>query len=290
MYNRRHFGKLALASLPSAAALAAGKPDSRINGVWIGVQSYSFRTLPSLDDAIKAMSQIGLSECELWQGHVEPRQQRSPEGREQQRKWRTSVSMDHFKQVAAKFKAAGVTLYAYNYSFRDDFTDEEIERGFEMAKAMGVKCITASATVSVAKRVAPFAEKHRMMVGMHGHDNLKDPNEFARPESFEKAMSESKWIGVNLDIGHFTAAGYDPIEFLNKHHSRTVTLHIKDRKKHQGANLPFGEGDTDIKGVLQLLKAKRWKIPANIEYEYKGASDPQTEVAKCFEYCKQALA
>jgi len=290
MYNRRHFGKLALASLPSAAALAAGKPDSKIHGVWIGAQSYSFRTLPSLDDAIKAMSQIGLSECELWQGHVEPRQQRGPEGREEQRKWRASVSMDHFKQAAAKFKAAGITLYAYNYSFRDDFTDQEIERGFEMAKALGAKCITASATVSVAKRVAPVAEKHRLMVGMHGHDNLKDPNEFARPESFEKAMSESKWIGVNLDIGHFTAAGYDPIDFLNKHHDRTVTLHIKDRKKHQGANLPFGEGDTDIKGVLQLLKAKKWKIPANIEYEYKGASDPQTEVARCFEYCKKALA
>ncbi len=169
-------------------------------------------------------------------------------------------------------------------------TDDEITRGFEMSKALGVKCITASATVSVTKRVAPVAEKFKMPVGMHGHDNLKDPNQFAKPESFEKAMSESKWIAVNLDIGHFTAAGYDPIEFLNKYHERVVTLHIKDRKKGQGANMPFGQGDTDIKGVLQLLKAKKWKIPANIEYEYKGEADPPTEVRKCYEYCKQALA
>ena len=138
-------------------------------------------------------------------------------------------------------------------------------------------------------RRAP-AEKHKMVVGMHGHDNLKDPNQFARPESFEKAMAESKWIGVNLDIGHFTAAGYDPIEFLQKYHDRIVTLHIKDRKKNQGANMPFGEGDTDIKGVLQLLKNKKWQIPANIEYEYKGAADPETEVRKCYEFCKAALA
>ena len=291
MYSRREFGKLAIASFPLSAAFANGKPASKINGVWLGAQSYSFRTLPSVDDAVKAMADIGLSECELWQGHVEPKSEgRGTEAREELRKWRLSTPLDHFQAVASKFKAAGITLYAYNYSFRDDMTEEEIARGFDMAKALGVKYITASATVSVTKRVAPYAEKAKIIVGMHGHDNLKDPNQFARPESFEKAMAESKWIGVNLDIGHFTAAGYDPIEFMEKYHDRIVTLHIKDRKKNQGANLPFGEGDTNIKGVLQLLKTKKWKIPANIEYEYKGEADPETEVRKCFEFCKKALA
>ena len=69
-----------------------------------------------------------------------------------------------------------------------------------------------------------------------------------------------------------------------------MTLHVKDRKKGQGPNMPFGQGDTDIKAVLQLLKTKKWKIPANIEYEYKGDSDPVTEVRKCFDYCKKTLA
>ena len=291
MYSRREFGRLALASLPAAALWGNGKPNSKVDGVWIGAQSYSFRAMKGgLDDALKAMTDIGLSECELWQGHVEPQGGRGKEARAELRKWRLETPLDHFKEIAGKFKSAGIRLYAYNYSFRDDMTDDEIERGFQMAKALGVKCITASATVSVTKRVAPLAEKHKIPVGMHGHDNLKDPNQFARPESFEKAMAESKWIAVNLDIGHFTAAGYDPIEFMNKYHDRIVTLHIKDRKKGQGANMPFGEGDTDIKGVLQLLKTKKWKIPANIEYEYKGESDPPTEVRKCYEYCKKQLA
>jgi sugar phosphate isomerase/epimerase len=275
-----------LAALPLTRAF--GKLDSRVDGVLIGVQSYSFRDRP-LDAAIKSITEVGLSECELWQGHVEPNEARGPERREAIRKWRLTVPLDDFRNIRRKFDDAGIMLYAYNYSFRDDFTDEEIARGFDMAKALGVKYITASATVSVAKRVAPLAQKNKIVVGMHGHSNIKDPNEFAKPESFEAAMKLSKYIGVNLDIGHFFAAGYDPVAYIEQHHDRIVTLHLKDRKKDNGKNMPFGEGDTPIKGVLQLLKRKKYRIPANIEYEYAGG-DTVTEVRKAFDYCKQALA
>jgi sugar phosphate isomerase/epimerase len=201
--------------------------------------------------------------------------------------------MDHFKEVRKKFDDAGILLYAYNYSFRDDFTDAEIERGFDMAHALGVTRLTASSTVPCAKRIDPFAAKHKVYVGMHGHDSTK-PGEFASPQSFEEAMAgASKYIAINLDIGHFTAAGYDAVAYLEKMHDRIVTLHIKDRKKNvgetRGANVPLGEGDTPIKPVLNMLKTKKWPIPANIEYEYKGA-DTLVEVKKCYEYCKAALA
>lgn len=282
MYTRRQFSKLALAAIPASAAFA--RIDSKVHGVQIGVQSYSFRDRP-LDDAIKAMVEIGLGECELFAGHVEPKMKR-----DELRKWRTTVSMDHFHDIRKKFDDAGILLYAYNYSFRDDYTDEEIARGFEMAKALGVGIITASSTLSVVDRVDREAQKAKIKVGFHGHSDTKHPNEFSSPDSFEKAMAgRSPYIDINLDIGHFFAAGFDPVDFLNKHHERIVTLHIKDRKKNQGENMPFGEGDTPIKPVLQLLEKKKYRIPANIEYEYNGG-DTVVEVKKCFEYCKQALA
>ena len=79
------------------------------------------------------------------------------------------------------------------------------------------------------------------------------------------------------------------MDFLEKHHADIVTVHIKDRKKNQGDNMPFGEGDTPIIPVLHLMRDRKYRIPANIEYEYKGASDPTTEVRKCYEYCRKAL-
>ena len=198
--------------------------------------------------------------------------------------------MDEFKKVRKKFNDAGIEIYAYNYSFLDDFTDEEIDRGFQMTQALGANVITASSTLSAAKRVVPFAEKYKMIVAYHGHSDIRDPNQFAKPESFAAAMEMSKQFWVNLDIGHFTAANYDPLEYIRAHHDRIVILHLKDRKRDQGANVPWGQGDTPIKQVLQLLRDNKWPIRAYIEYEYRGEADSPSEVRKCFQYCKQALA
>jgi sugar phosphate isomerase/epimerase len=280
--TRRHFQKIVAGAAASSILMA--KVNSVVDGVQLGVQSYSFRDRP-LDAAIKAMVEVGLGECELWQGHVEPKMKPK-----ELSSWRETVSLDEFAKVKKQFEDAGIKLYAYNYSFRDNFSDKEIERGFEMAKALGVSILTASSTVSCVPRIDPMAEKHKIRVGFHGHDHTENPNEFSTPESFAKAMDgHSKFMCVNLDIGHFVAAGYDPVDYLEKHHDRIVTLHFKDRKKNHGENLPFGQGETPIKEVLQVLKTKHYKIPANIEYEYKGA-DSQAEVAKCYQYMKQALA
>ena len=289
--SRREAGKIMLAGtagvlLAQKSIFAAPKVDSVVRGVQIGAQSYSFRDRP-LDAAIQAYLTVGLSECELYQGHVEP----DHLSREALRKWRLTVPMSHFHEVRQKFDKAGVELYAYNYSFRKGFTQEEMERGFQMARALGVKYITASSNVSVAHQVDLLAQKYKIMVGFHGHDDTRDPDEFSTAESFERALNgASPYLGINLDIGHFTAANQDAVSFLRKYHSKMVTLHLKDRKRNHGANLPFGEGDTPITAVLHLLRDNHWKIPANIEYEYgKPGMDTIAEMKKSYAYCRKAL-
>lgn len=285
MFSRRDLGRYLAASLPAVPVMA--KIDSRISGVMIGAQSYSFRDRP-LDAALQGYVDCGIGYCELYSGHAEPRDLKG----EALSKWRESVPLEHFREIRSRFDRAGVELYAFNYSFRKDFSDREIERGFEFGKALGVKCLTASANVSVAKRIDPFAKKYKLPVGMHNHSR-KTADEFARPEDFAEAMKGmSKYIAINLDIGHFWAAGYDPVSYLKEHHQHIVTLHMKDRPREgQGrANvLPFGEGTTPVKEVMQVLKTNKWSIPAMIEYEYKGG-DTVEEVKKCFAYLKSTLA
>jgi sugar phosphate isomerase/epimerase len=192
--------------------------------------------------------------------------------------------------VKKTFDSAGISVYAYNYSFSADMTDGEIDRGFEMTRALGASIITASTNLTVAKRVVPFVEKHQMAVAMHGHSNRTDPNEFCTPESFAAAMKMSKYFKVNLDIGHFTAADFDAVAYIREHHGSITNLHLKDRRKHEGDNVPWGEGDTPLREVLLLLKKEKWPIPAYVEYEYRGTGTPTEEVRKCFQFAKQILA
>jgi sugar phosphate isomerase/epimerase len=131
----------------------------------------------------------------------------------------------------------------------------------------------------------------------HGHDAVNDPEQFATPKSFETIMSYSKYIWVNLDIGHFTAAGFDAVAYVKQIHDRISNLHLKDRKKPvegggRPANLPWGQGETPIKEVLNLMAREKYKFPANIELEYQvpEGSDRITEMKKCLQYCKDALA
>lgn len=262
---------------------ALGQPTGgAYKGVVLGVQSYSFRDR-GLDEAIAAMRELGLTSCELWQGHLEPRRV----DRDAMRKWRETTPLSEFESVRSKFERAGIGIHAYNISFKDDFSDAEIERGFEAAKALGTSIITASANTKVVSRVVPAAVRHRVVVGMHNHSRF-EPSEFATPEDFTRAMSTSPQIAVNLDIGHFTAANFDAVAFLREHHQRIVTLHIKDRQRNDGPNMPLGEGDTPIGPVLRLLRDQKWAIPANIEYEYKGG-DTIDEVRRCLEFCRRAL-
>jgi sugar phosphate isomerase/epimerase len=210
---------------------------------------------------------------------------------EEFRKWRLSVSMDKFKDVRKKFDDAGIKIQLLCFNMNEAITDDEIDYGFQMAKALGASAISSTTQVSVSKRVAPFADRHKMMIGFHGHDATGDPNEFSTPDTFATAMSYSKYIGVNLDLGHFTASNYDAIAYIKEHHARITNLHIKDRKKDHGPNMPWGEGDTPIKDVLLLLKKQRYPFPANIEYEYgKPGMDTIAEMTKCLQYCKSVLS
>jgi sugar phosphate isomerase/epimerase len=307
MYTRRDFVLTTLAGLSLQRVQAAGAIDSIVGGVRVGGQSYSFRDLPrtpggdASDAVVKAFVEVGLGDCELWSPQIEPQAaggrgntpdaaQARARAREELRAWRLSTPLEHFRGLAGKFSSAGISIYAFNYSFNNSFTDDEINRGFEMAKALGAEIITASTTLDVARRVAPFAEQHRMVVAVHNHSNTADANEFATPASFAAAMRLSKYFKVNLDIGHFTAANFDAVAYLRENHDHITNLHLKDRKRNQGDNVPWGTGDTPIREVLQLLKRERWPIRAHIEYEYRGAGSSVDEVRQCFAYTKKALA
>jgi sugar phosphate isomerase/epimerase len=329
-YTRRDLAKIALAVAPLTRAFGAKRINSKIDGVQVGAITYSFNRIASPDPEaiVRAYTEIGLGEAELMSNHCEAlagappmpvfgrpgggpggtrpggtgggRPQLTPEqqaerqaAQEKLAQWRLSTNANTWKAVAKKFDDAGVEVALLCYNMQDAMKDEDIEYGFNMAKSLGVKGVTTSTTLTMAKRIAPMADKHKMMVGYHGHDATNDPNQTATLESYDTLMSYGKYNGINLDIGHFTAAGYDAVAFIKQHHDKITNLHLKDRKKDHGPNVAvWGTGDTPMKDVLQLLKKEKYPFPANMELEYPipPDSDIVAEAKKCFAYVKSCLA
>jgi sugar phosphate isomerase/epimerase len=303
----------------------APRVNSTIRGVRMGLQSACFTfSGMALDDIVATMVKVGLAEIDVMSEHVEnylgapgvqlpgtgrpgpwvargaanttggagasnqaappaaPRgagRGMDPAVRQALRDWRLGVSLDRYRAVAKKFTDAGLTFYSYNLSFNDSYTDEEIEKGLEMTKALGTRIITASSPLTVLPRVAPLAERHGVIVALHNHTN--------GPDDFASAMALGKNMWVNLDVGHFFASGHDPIAYLKEHHARITNLHVKDRQKNQGREMPFGQGDTPLKEVLLLVRKEKYDFPVCIEYV--GPDGPVAELTRCFDYCKSVL-
>ncbi len=289
-YTRREFGKTALAPIAGAAFTSAAASAAKTSGVTLGVMTYSYRALPvpsgveRVDVQIEALKSNAARDIEFFEIDMQP-----PGKTNELDRWRSAATLDHFASARKKLEAAGITTHAVTFNYRDALTDEDLDHTFQCAKAIGTNVIAASTQVSMAKRLVPFAEKHKIYVAFHGHSNTKDPNEFATPESFQMAVAQSKYFRINLDIGHFFAAGYDPVAYIEQHHDSITHLHVKDRKKNDGPNVPWGQGDTPIKPVLQLLKTKKYNIPALVEFEYPG-EPPVEAVQKCLDYMRQAVA
>jgi sugar phosphate isomerase/epimerase len=186
-----------------------------------------------------------------------------------------------------KYEDAGVRIEILKVDNLFKISEAELDYAFALAKTVGARAISSEISKSDDdhKRVGRIADKHQMMIGYHGHASTT-------PEHWEKAFSFAKHNGANVDIGHFVA-GNDgsPVDFIKKHHARITHVHIKDRKRSNGPNVPFGEGDTPIVEVLRLIRDNKWNIQATIEFEYKvpTGSDRMTEIARALKYCRDGL-
>ena len=217
---------------------------------------------------------------------------------EELRKWRTSVSMDKVKALRKMYNDAGVTMYAYKSDGLQKnlrTTDAELDYLFTVAKTLGANHTTMELPEpgpdggAMLKRMAQFAEKHKVYVAYHTHAQ-------GSMTAFDEALAMSKWNMSNVDLGHYVAAGNKggtPLEFLATHHDRIASFHLKDRTlpEHCSLTVPFGMGDGRIKDILLLMKKNKWTFPATIELEspIPVGSDSVNEVKKCVDFAKGVL-
>jgi sugar phosphate isomerase/epimerase len=302
-YTRRDVGRIALTALAAGKLLA--KPNSDFGGVQIGIiiSPVTFNDMPlRADEILKNLVELGINAVEMQDVRVEvyagaPTVVRtaSPEARRQaaqeMKGWRLSASMDKYKALHQMYRDAGVNMYAFRVAtLTKDTPDEELAYYFNTAQTLGANQITAELPrdSELTQRLGDYAAKRKIMMGYHNHTQVNF-------NSWDTALAQSKYNGINFDVGHFAAAvSQSPIPFIEKYHDRITCLHLKDRKfgTNGGKNVPWGQGDTPLKEILVMMKKQKYRFPAGIELEYPipEGSSTMAEIAKCLQFCKDALA
>jgi sugar phosphate isomerase/epimerase len=298
---------------------------AKFKGVQIGAITYSFRSMPStVQDLIKYCQECGMTGIELMGDAAEAfagsptanqpmrmgpppaaggqRQQPNADQRKsmaermkETKEWRESVSMDKFIELRKLFKDAGISIYAFKpNALNENNSDGEIEYALKAAKALGANSVTVElpGKAEHSKRLGELAAKHKVYIGYHAHTQATDT-------AWDVALSQSAYNSMNLDCGHYIAAGGNNttaslLALIESKKDRITSMHLKDRlnKEHGGANVSWGKGDTPIKDILMLLKNKKYSIPVSIELEYEipQGSNAVQEVKKCVDYAKAILA
>ena len=273
------------ADATAPAAAPAAKPNSVINGVRIGCITYSYRGgINSAEDTLAALLKDGLSEAELMGGPIEAFGGYGGKGPKTDAQ--REAQLAKCQALRKLYNDAGVNIHISKTGFGQ--SDEEIDFTFQVAKALGCTGTSVERDANLAKRLAPFADKHKIWVAFHNHTG-----NYPVMDKPDPILECGQYIGFNFDVGHYFAGtkGLSPIPVIEKYHDRIVSLHLKDRTA-DGGNLPWGQGTTPIKEILQLMRKEQWKFFADIELEYNvpAGSNPVAEVAKCLQYCREALS
>lgn len=204
--------------------------------------------------------------------------------REELKKWRLSTSMKPFKKLRKNYSGEGVNIEIIKLPM-DRMSPEEINYSFKVANAVGARGITLERSDDAVELLSSYADIHQVKIGYHNHAKV-DFN------SWDTAINKSSYNAINLDVGHYVAGtNQSPVPLIQKYHDRILNLHLKDRKMNNGENMPWGQGDTSIKEILQLIRDENYQFMATIELEYPipEGSNSVTEVRKCMDFCRNAV-
>ncbi len=243
-------------------------------GLKIGVATYTFREFP-IEQAIKGVQRSGLKYVSIKnvKNHID-----------------LSHTTEERKQRAQMFREAGlVPLSVGNVSMRG--SDEEIRKGFEYARDVGVTTIVCAPRRDAIPLLDKLVKEFDIKLAIHNH-GPEDKGFFPSPyDAMDLISKYDKRIGLCIDVGHTARAGVDPAESIIKCKERLYDVHLKDISALGDRNTPIegGRGILNLKAILQALIKINYQGLAGYEYE-KDGKDPLPGLAETIGYTRGLLA
>lgn len=277
MQANRLFHSLALASLTfiTPALFAAPIPEAvKIGGFAVGCQAYTFNRFSAFE-AVEKTAQAGGKCIEFYPG-----QRFSPQ--QPDLKMHHTLAADALAQLQAHLAQHGVR--AVNYGVVDAKDEAEWRQIVEFARALGLYAINTEA-VDHLDVLEKLAREFDICVAIHNHPRRPaDPRYRVWDPEYVMSLVKDRdpRIGACADPGHWATSGIVPLDGIRTLRGRIISVHLKDRTAvgRPTEDVPFGAGISDIKGILDELKAQNFR--GNIAIEYEAHWDHNVpHVAQC---------
>ena len=266
--------------LAATASFAAPIPETaKVGQFFAGCQAYSFR-LYSVFEAIDKTAQAGGKTIEFYPGQKF----------DDTAKWDHNATPEMIEKVKKHLADKGLTAVGYGVVKlgKDAAQDRKV---FEFCKAMGISIVVTEPDVAGLDGIEALVKEFDIKMAIHNHPKRPldraylfwDPNYV-----LGLVKDRDPRMGSCADVGHWVRSGLDPVECIKILKGRIFDSHMKDLTEFgnvKAHDLPFGQGKSNIAGILAEYAAQGYPGPLHCEYEHNWETSVP-EITQCLDFVK----
>jgi sugar phosphate isomerase/epimerase len=255
--------------------------ELRVGGFFLGPQAYSFNRF-SFFEAIEKAKQAGCSVIEAYPG-----QKLSPED---------PAPFDHNASAAVwakakiKLEQTGVRLVNYGVVSLGK-TEAETRKVFDFAKVMGIPTITSEPEAGSFDMIEKLVKQYNIKVAIHNHPKRANDlgYKYWDPQYVLSCVQgRDSRMGSAADTGHWVRSGIKPVDALKVLEGRIISCHLKDLNEFSpnAHDVPYGQGVSEIKLILDELRRQQFNGNISMEYEYHW-DNSLPEIMQCVDFVRE---
>lgn len=252
---------LAAAGLCLAARALAAGPE-------LGLQTWTCRNM-TFDQVVAFAEKHGLKQLQFIAAHFDP----------------TGPREESLRKKAV-LEAHGLHIYSFGVN-KTSLDKEENRKLFEFAKLLGIQVIMVEPPdQKIWDNLEELVREYDIKLAIHNHGR---GTVYGDPATVRQILAtRDKRIGVCLDVGWVTAAGFDAAEIFRSYGDRVYDIHFKDKRVETAADgklvpidTEIGRGQANYAGLFAAIKATGWSGVMAIETDSKAfAEDPNRLVSE----------
>jgi L-ribulose-5-phosphate 3-epimerase len=237
----------------------------------LGLQTWTVRNM-SFEQMVGFASKHQFKWLALSRTHMDPR-----------------AAAEETMRKKAALDRHGLVPYTFGVA-RTSLDHEDNRKLFEFAKVMGIRLIVVEPDdFAVFESLERLVREYDIKVAIHNHGIR---SLYGNPLVVRNVIKHlDPRIGVCLDTGWVTAAGFDPSQVYRDYGGRVFDIHLKDKRteKTQGDDVHFdthiGQGKGKLASFLRVLREEGFEGVLALETDSREfAREPEEFVTKAVEF------